>query len=194
MFGAPTTLPEVGCRALIAPVSYVQWMMGAVGGLSIPYWGRGVKRRASGHVGARGVSKTPGFGPLISATQAPDSTHLNKGAIPPWDAPYGVPRGHPRGAGMHAKILRLVCEKNVVPLMEAIAKMSYLLVNFLGDMVYRELMEGKMRRYSLACWHPSSNNRLPKPLYARSATAPCAVAGDWNVERRIRLCTCDCRW
>ncbi len=32
---------------------------------------------ASGQLGARSVSKPPGFGPLISVTQLPDSTHLN---------------------------------------------------------------------------------------------------------------------
>ncbi len=44
MFGAPSNVPEVGCEALIAPVSYALWLLGAVGGLSIPHWGRGVKR------------------------------------------------------------------------------------------------------------------------------------------------------
>ena len=43
MFGAPANVPLVGCRALIALVSYVQWLQGVVGGLSIPYWSRGVK-------------------------------------------------------------------------------------------------------------------------------------------------------
>ncbi len=43
MCGAPTNVPLVGCRALIAPVSYVQWLLGAVGGLSIPHRSRGVK-------------------------------------------------------------------------------------------------------------------------------------------------------
>ncbi len=44
MCSAPSIVPEVGCRALIAPVSYVQWLLGAVGGLSIPHRARGVKR------------------------------------------------------------------------------------------------------------------------------------------------------
>jgi hypothetical protein len=43
MVGAPTIVPLVGCRALIAPVSYVQCLRGAVGSLSILYWARGVK-------------------------------------------------------------------------------------------------------------------------------------------------------
>ncbi len=43
MCGAPSIVPEVGCRALIAPVSYVQWLKEAVGSLSIPHRARGVK-------------------------------------------------------------------------------------------------------------------------------------------------------
>ncbi len=43
MFGAPSNVPVVGCEALIAPVSYVQWLLGPVGGLSIPHGARGVK-------------------------------------------------------------------------------------------------------------------------------------------------------
>ncbi len=43
MSGEPSIVPLVGCRALIALVSYVQWLLGAVGGLSIAYWTRGVK-------------------------------------------------------------------------------------------------------------------------------------------------------
>ncbi len=41
MFGTPSNVPLVGFGALIAPVSYVQWLLGAVGGLSIPHQGRG---------------------------------------------------------------------------------------------------------------------------------------------------------
>ena len=40
---APTIVPVEGCEALIAPVSYVQWLKEAVGGLSIPHRARGVK-------------------------------------------------------------------------------------------------------------------------------------------------------
>ncbi len=45
MCGAPTNVPLMGCRALIAPVSYVQWLKEAVGGLSIPHRARGVKEQ-----------------------------------------------------------------------------------------------------------------------------------------------------
>ncbi len=44
MCGVPTIVPKVGCRALIAPVSYVQWLLEAVGGLSIDSAKNGVKR------------------------------------------------------------------------------------------------------------------------------------------------------
>ncbi len=47
MFGAPSIVPVVGCRALIAPVSYIQWLQGAVRGLSIPHRVRSVKGKTS---------------------------------------------------------------------------------------------------------------------------------------------------
>ncbi len=43
MFGAPSIVPVVGCRALIAPVSYVQWLLEAVGA-SVSLTGQGVSR------------------------------------------------------------------------------------------------------------------------------------------------------
>ncbi len=56
MVGAPTIVPLVGCRVLIAPVSYFQWLQGVVRGeilyhgitrgLSIPHRARGVKQEA----------------------------------------------------------------------------------------------------------------------------------------------------
>ncbi len=39
--------------------------------------GFGIGTGVGANPGARGVSKAPGFDPLISATQEPDSTHLN---------------------------------------------------------------------------------------------------------------------
>ncbi len=39
--------------------------------------GFGIGTGVGANLGARGVSKAPGFDPLISATQAPDSTHLD---------------------------------------------------------------------------------------------------------------------
>ncbi len=43
---APSIVPEVGCRALIAPVSYVQWLAGCRRGLSIHHWTRGCQALA----------------------------------------------------------------------------------------------------------------------------------------------------
>ncbi len=43
MFGAPSIVPEVGCRALIAPGFIRSMAAGSRRGLSITYWARGVK-------------------------------------------------------------------------------------------------------------------------------------------------------
>jgi N-acyl-D-aspartate/D-glutamate deacylase len=51
-----------------------------------------------------------------------------------WDTPFDGVNGHPRGAGAHAKMLRLVREKKVdIPLIDGVSKMSYLIAKFLGD-------------------------------------------------------------
>jgi len=70
--------------------------------------------------------------------------------IPDWDAPYGVGKGHPRGAGTHAKVLRLVREQNVIPLMEAISKMTYLQAAFLEDMVPDMKVRGRLQPGAVA--------------------------------------------
>ena len=50
-----------------------------------------------------------------------------------WDTPYDSVNSHPRGAGTHARILRLVREENVMPLMLAISKMTYMPAKFLQE-------------------------------------------------------------
>jgi N-acyl-D-aspartate/D-glutamate deacylase len=51
-----------------------------------------------------------------------------------WDTPYESVNGHPRGAGTHAKFLRLVREKDVdIPLMLAVSKMTYMIAKFMED-------------------------------------------------------------
>jgi len=50
-----------------------------------------------------------------------------------WDTPYDSVNGHPRGAGTHARILRLVREEKLMPLMLAISKMSYMPAKFMQD-------------------------------------------------------------
>ena len=50
-----------------------------------------------------------------------------------WDIAYEDVQGHPRAAGTHSIVLRMVREKNLMPLMTAISKMSYLPAKFLQD-------------------------------------------------------------
>ncbi len=50
-----------------------------------------------------------------------------------WGVPYDQVQGHPRAAGTHARVLRLVREKDLMPLMTAISKMSYMPAKFLED-------------------------------------------------------------
>ncbi|MDX2473154.1 MAG: amidohydrolase family protein [Candidatus Krumholzibacteria bacterium] len=50
-----------------------------------------------------------------------------------WDTPYDAVQGHPRLAGTNAIVLRWVREKNLMPLMTAISKMTYLPARFLQD-------------------------------------------------------------
>jgi len=64
-----------------------------------------------------------------------------------WDTPFDAVNGHPRGAGAHAKLLRLVREKKVdIPLIDGVAKMTYLIANFLeqngvAQMAYKGRMQ-----------------------------------------------------
>ena len=51
-----------------------------------------------------------------------------------WDTPYNAVNGHPRGAGAHARLLRLVREKKIdIPLPLAVSKMTYMIAKFLAD-------------------------------------------------------------
>ncbi|MGB6366806.1 MAG: amidohydrolase family protein, partial [Thermoanaerobaculia bacterium] len=50
-----------------------------------------------------------------------------------WDTPYDSVNGHPRGAGTHALVLQMVREEDLMPLMLAISKMTYLPAKFLQD-------------------------------------------------------------
>jgi len=74
----------------------------------------------------------------------------DKGAIPSWDAPYGVPMGHPRGAGTHAKVLKMVRENKDISLMDAIAKLTYLQAKFLEDMVPDMKLRGRLKSGAIA--------------------------------------------
>lgn len=50
-----------------------------------------------------------------------------------WDLDYQDVQGHPRAAGTHSIVLRMVREKKLMPLMTAISKMSYLPAKFLEE-------------------------------------------------------------
>ena len=50
-----------------------------------------------------------------------------------WDTPWEQVNTHPRTVGTRGKVLRLVREKNLMPLMTAISKMSYQYADFLAQ-------------------------------------------------------------
>ena len=50
-----------------------------------------------------------------------------------WDIAYEDVQGHPRGSGTHATVLRLSREKNLMPLMLAISKITYMPAKWLGE-------------------------------------------------------------
>ena len=52
----------------------------------------------------------------------------------PWDSSYEGKSVHPRSAGTRAKVLRMVREEKNMPLMEAIAKMSYLHARYFDEL------------------------------------------------------------
>jgi hypothetical protein len=52
----------------------------------------------------------------------------------PWDSPYEGKFAHPRSSGTRAKVLRMVREQKIMPLMEAISKMSYLHAKYFDEL------------------------------------------------------------
>ena len=50
-----------------------------------------------------------------------------------WDTPWDQANTHPRTVGAHGKVLLLAREKNLMPLMSAISKMSYRYADFLAN-------------------------------------------------------------
>lgn len=52
----------------------------------------------------------------------------------PWDSPYEGKSVHPRSSGTRARVLRMVREQNIMPLMEAISKMSYLHAKYFEEL------------------------------------------------------------
>jgi len=52
----------------------------------------------------------------------------------PWESSYEGKSVHPRSAGTRAKVLRMVREEKIMPLMEAISKMSYLHAKYFDEL------------------------------------------------------------
>jgi N-acyl-D-glutamate deacylase len=70
---------------------------------------------------------------IIGSDAFPYVMKSDGSVVQDWDTPYDAVNGHPRGAGTHARILRLVREENLMPLMLAISKMSYMPAKFMQD-------------------------------------------------------------
>ena len=67
-----------------------------------------------------------------------------------WDTPYGYGAGHPRGAGAHARVLRMARELKTIPLMDAVAKLSYYQARFLEDSVPAMRRRGRIQPGAVA--------------------------------------------
>ena len=71
---------------------------------------------------------------VLGSDSFPYTVKSKGGPAIDWDTPYDDVNGHPRGAGAHARLLRLVREGKVdIPLIDAVSKMSYLIAQFLED-------------------------------------------------------------
>jgi hypothetical protein len=70
-----------------------------------------------------------------------------------WDVPFDAVNGHPRGAGAHAKFLKLVREKKVdISLSLAIAKMTNMIADFLAENGIEQMK--RKGRYKVALCRP----------------------------------------
>jgi N-acyl-D-glutamate deacylase len=71
---------------------------------------------------------------VLGSDAFPYSMRDDGSAATDWDTPYDAVNGHPRGAGAHARLLRLVREKKIdIPLPLAVSKMTYMIAKFLED-------------------------------------------------------------
>ncbi|MFW2374104.1 MAG: amidohydrolase family protein [Gammaproteobacteria bacterium] len=71
---------------------------------------------------------------ILGSDSYPYTIRKTNGPVIAWDTPYDSVNGHPRGAGTHARLLRLVREKKVdIPLMLAVSKMTYQIARFMQD-------------------------------------------------------------
>lgn len=67
-----------------------------------------------------------------------------------WDKPFGLGNGHARGAGAHAKILRMVRETKAITLMDALWKMTYGPASFVEDYVPQFKQRGRLQEGAVA--------------------------------------------
>ena len=58
----------------------------------------------------------------------------NEGNYYSWDSPYEGKSAHPRSSGTRARVLRMVREQNIMSLMEAVSKMSYLHAKYFEEL------------------------------------------------------------
>ena len=70
---------------------------------------------------------------LVGSDAFPYNAKSDGSIIYDWDTPYEAVNGHPRSAGTHALVLQMVREQNLMPLMLAISKMTYMPAKFLQD-------------------------------------------------------------
>ena len=70
---------------------------------------------------------------LVGSDAFPYAMKSDGSFVKDWDTPYDAVNGHPRGAGTHAVVLQMVREKNLMPLMLAISKMTYMPAKFMQD-------------------------------------------------------------
>ena len=70
---------------------------------------------------------------LVGSDAFPYAMKSDGSFVKDWDTPYDAVNGHPRGAGTHALVLQMVREDNLMPLMLAISKMTYMPAKFMQD-------------------------------------------------------------
>jgi N-acyl-D-aspartate/D-glutamate deacylase len=70
---------------------------------------------------------------IVGSDAFPYNAKSDGSIVYDWDTPYDAVNGHPRGAGTHALVLQMVREQNLMPLMLAISKMSYMYAKYLQD-------------------------------------------------------------
>ncbi len=70
---------------------------------------------------------------LVGSDAFPYNAKSDGSIVYDWDTPYDSVNGHPRSAGTHALVLQMVREQNLMPLMLAVSKMTYMPAKFMQD-------------------------------------------------------------